>query len=298
MSNRSKAILLDGSMGQEIVNRGGKGAYGEWAVAALHENPQMVKDIHTDYINAGADVITTNTYSTTRTRLRHVGLESRFEALVKVAGQLAVDAKRETGADYIQIAASLSPLEASYINEFQLSFDEMVSEYQEIMRLLAPYVDLYLGETLSTSLEARAFLTASATQDKPIWLSWTLQDHGKTMLRGGETLAEAMKTISEFSMDGIMVNCCTPDSIEAALPLLKSSGMAFGAYANGFYEVPTTWVSDGDVDQIVTRADLPPAVYADHVTQWLDFGATIVGGCCDIGPQHIAKLREMLDQRS
>ena len=88
MTAKSKPILLDGGMGQELVNRGGKGAYGEWAVAALYENPDMVRAIHRDYIHAGADIITTNTYSATRTRLDHVAMENRFAELVRAAGSL------------------------------------------------------------------------------------------------------------------------------------------------------------------------------------------------------------------
>ena len=77
----AKPILLDGGMGQEIVNRGGKSGFGEWAVAALYDDPDLVREIHLDYIRAGADVITTDTYGTTRIRLRHVGMEDRFEEL-------------------------------------------------------------------------------------------------------------------------------------------------------------------------------------------------------------------------
>jgi len=290
----SKPLLLDGSMGQEIVNRGGKSAYGEWAVAALHENPALVKAIHTDYINAGADVITTNSYSTTRTRLKHVELEDRFEELVRTAGSLAVEARAEADAPHVKIAASLGPLEASYIHEFRLTFDEMVAQYAEIMTLLHPYVDIFLGETLSTIQESRAFLTAAQGRDKPIWLSWTLTDHGATTLRGGESLQGAVKSLTDFSLNAILVNCCTPDSVQAALPLLKSTGLPFGGYANGFAEIPDEWLSYGDVDQIRTRHDLTPDVYANHVKNWMDAGATIVGGCCDIGPAHIARVREAL----
>ena len=89
MDAGGEVVLLDGGMGQEIVNRGGKGGFGEWAVAALYENPELVYAIHSDYLRAGADVITTNTYGTTRVRMAHVGLEGRFEELVRVAGELA-----------------------------------------------------------------------------------------------------------------------------------------------------------------------------------------------------------------
>lgn len=217
MTKYSKPILLDGSMGQEIVNRGGKSDYGEWSVAALYENPQLVKEIHGDYIQAGADVITTNTYSTSRTRLRFKGMEDRLGELVTVAGSLALSAKEESGKTGLQIAGSFGPLEASYISEFELSFDEMVAEFRELMDLLDPYVDLYLGETFSTTLESKAFLTASTGRDKPVWVSWTLHDHGENHLRGEETLSGAINSLKGFAPDAVLINCCKPESIDKML---------------------------------------------------------------------------------
>lgn len=296
MDNTTKPILLDGSMGQEIVNRGGKSGYGEWAIAALHENPEVVKEIHLDYIQAGADVITTNTYSTSRTRLQFVGMEDRFAELVHTAGQLATKAREEAGATMVQIAASLGPLEASYIHEFKLNTDEMIKQYRELMDLLDPYVDIYLGETFSTIQESQALLTAAQGRAKPVWVSWTLRDHGSTILRGGESLTNALDSLDRFTPNGVLVNCCTPDSIDEAVSLLQSTGIPFGGYANGFVEVPDSWESNGDVKQIHTKADLLPDKYAKHVLQWVDAGASIVGGCCDIGPAHIAYIRQALNE--
>ena len=222
-------------------------------------------------------------------------MEDRFAELVNVAGQLATDARTETGASHVKIAASLSPLEASYIHEFALSFDEMVAQYQEIMTLLDPYVDIYLGETFSTVQESRALLTAAQNRDKPLWVSWTLQDHGSTDLRSSESLDQALEDLATFSADAVLINCCTPDSIDLALPKLKSSGLPFGGYANGFKEIPSEWISDGDVEQILKRTDFTPDVYASHVQSWIAAGASIVGGCCDVGPAHIARLRQAID---
>lgn len=295
MKAKSEVILLDGGMGQEIVNRGGKVAYGEWAVAALYEDPAMVQAIHSDYIQAGADIITTNTYSTTRTRLRHVAMEDRFEELVQLAGQLAVQAREASAAGHVKIAACLPPLEASYVSQFALSFDEMAARYRELMDLLDPYVDIYLGETLSTSQEARAVLKAAQGRDKPIWVSWTLQDHGSNVLRGGETLQDALTSLDSLP-DAILINCCTPDSIDSALPDLRSSGLPFGGYANGFVEIPDEWDDYGGVTQLQTRTDLSPPAYADRVQHWITAGAAIVGGCCEVGPAHIARLRQLIDQ--
>ena len=295
MTSERKPILLDGGMGQEIFNRGGKGGYGEWAVAALYEDPQLVREIHLDYIRAGADVITTNTYGTTRLRLRHVGLEERFETLVRTAGQLAAEARAEAGRDDARIATSLPPLEASYVNEFKLSYEETKAQFAELLDLLDPYVDIYLGETLSTSFEARAFLEAARGRGKPTWLALTLVDHGGVDLRGGESLADVIEVAREFEPDALLINCCTPASVHAGMPFLQGSGLAFGAYANGFVEIPETWSERGGVTQLQTRTDLSPEAYAADVARWIDAGASIVGGCCETGPAHIARLRQLID---
>lgn len=289
-------ILLDGGMGQEIVKRGGKSGYGEWAVAALIDDPEMVRQIHLDYINAGADVITTNTYGTTRMRLRHVDMEDRFADLVEHAGRLAVEAREQTRANGLRIAASLPPLEASYLSRFALSYDESVDQFAELMDLLDPAVDIFLAETLSTTFEAKAALEAARGRDKPIWIALTLNDHGATDLRGGEGLQDALETLSGMSPDALLVNCTTPDSISAALPILRASGMRFGGYANGFVEIPASWEDRGGSAQIATRTDLTPDVYAEAVSAWIDAGADIVGGCCEAGPAHIARLRQLIDR--
>ena len=290
------AILLDGGMGQEIVNRGGKGGYGEWAVAALHEDPRLVRQIHRDYIRAGADVITTNTYGTTRMRLRHVGMEDRFAQLVRSAGQLASDAREDCAARGLQIAASLPPLEASYISDFALSYEQTVDQYAELMDLLAPSVDIFLGETLSTAFEASALLQAAQGRGKPVWIALTLQDHGSCNLRGGASLSDALAGLGDAQPDAILINCCTPDSVSAALPTLRASGLPYGGYANGFVEIPPHWASRAGVGQLRARRDLTPAVYAEEAREWLAAGATIVGGCCEVGPAHIARLRRLIDR--
>jgi len=291
----AKPILLDGGMGQEIYNRGGKGGYGEWAVAALYEDPQLVREIHLDYIRAGADVITTNTYGTTRPRLGHVGLEDRFEALVRAAGELAAEARRQADRKDLRIATSLPPLEASYIKEFELSYAETKAQFAELLDLLDPYVDIYLGETLSTSFEARAFLEAAQGRGKTTWLALTLVDHGDAELRGGEKLADVISTVREYQPNALLINCCRPASVDAALPILRDSGLFFGAYANGFVEIPETWTERGGVAQLQTRADLSPEAYAGDVARWIGAGASIVGGCCETGPAHIARLRQLID---
>ncbi len=286
--------LLDGGMGQEIVNRGGKGMYGEWASGALYEAPELVSAIHRDYIDAGADIITANTYGTTRTRLRCIGKEDQLAPLLQTASDLANAARDQSRRD-IQIAASLPPLEASYVNTFALSFDQAAAEFAEMMNLLAPGVDIYLGETFSTGFEARAFLQAAQGRGKPVWLALTLDDRHPERLRGGEKLADVIATLPEPGAAALLLNCCKPATISQSLPILQGGGRPFGAYANGFTGIPDDWVDRGGVAQLSAREDMSPESYARDVAGWLEVGASIVGGCCETGPAHIARLRELID---
>ena len=293
--------LLDGGMGQEIVNRGGKVAFGEWAVAALHEDPALVHEIHCDYLRAGADVLTTNTYGTTRARLRHVGREDRLADFVRKAGELASRARDEAGRPETRIAACLPPLEGSYLHEFALNFEQTRAEFAELIALLAPYVDILLGETFSTRFEGRAFLEAAEGSGKTVWLSFTLDDAvasdgvandgAEAHLRGGETLEAALAGLRP---DALLLNCCKPATITRALPTLAAMGRPFGAYANGFTGIPDSWEADGGVTQLAAEGVTPDA-YAREVAGWLGQGATIVGGCCEMGPAHIARLRQLID---
>ena len=285
--------LLDGGMGQEIVNRGGKVAFGEWAVAALHEDPALVYEIHCDYLRAGADVLTTNTYGTTRARLRHVGREDRLADFARQAGELANRARDEAGRPDTRIAASLPPLEGSYLQEFSLSFEQTRAEFAELIALLGPYVDILLGETFSTRFEGRAFLEAAQGSGKTVWLSFTLDDGDGAagQLRGGESLAAALAGLRP---DALLLNCCKPATITRALPTLVATGLPYGAYANGFTGIPDSWEADGGVTQLAAEG-VTPDDYAREVAGWLGQGATIVGGCCEMGPPHIARLRQLID---
>ena len=114
-------------------------------------------------------------------------------------------------------------------------------------------------------------------------------------MRGGESLAAVIGDLGDAPPDALLINCCTPDSISRALPLLRARGIPFGAYANGFVEIPDDWEEEGGVVQLSSRADLPPEVYAGHAAGWIHAGAAIVGGCCEIGPAHIARLRQLID---
>ena len=95
----------------------------------------------------------------------------------------------------------------------------------------------------------------------------------------------------EFSPDAVLINCSRPEAIPAALEVLSGMNRPYGAYANGFTHISDGFLQDAPtVDALQERHDLGPGAYADQVMRWIDQGATIVGGCCEIGPDHIEEL--------
>ena len=293
----NRPILLDGGMGRELRTRGVDILSPIWSAKGLITAPETVGQIHRDYICAGADIITTNTYGIIRSNLAKEGIEDRFEELNVLACTLAVQARQKSKPSVL-IAGSLPPLAGSYRPDLVGRIEDIGPLYREQADLLAPYVDLFLCETMSSAAEGRAAASAACQTGKPVWLAWTLHEDQDGKLRSSETIREAAGVLSDLPVSGFLANCCAPESITKALPPLIETGASYcGGYANTFQPIPEEWELDGDKKTdgfLDLRSDLDPAHYAGYVLRWLQAGATVVGGCCGTGPAHIAKIKELL----
>jgi S-methylmethionine-dependent homocysteine/selenocysteine methylase len=295
----NRVLLLDGGMGRELRARGVPILDTIWSANGLIAAPDVVLQIHRDYIDAGADVITTNTYGVIRSELAKEGIEDRFAPLNVQACQLAREA-REAAERPVLIAGSLPPLGGSYRPDLVGARETIEPLYREQAMLLAPYVDLLLCETMSSAAEALAAVSAAAETGLPVWVSFTLEEGGPGRLRSGETVTDAMYLLEGLPVSGVLANCCPPESISAAMPELAATGRPHvGGYANTFVPVPAGWTLDGDGESdglIPTRDDLDADAYARHALAWLRMGATVIGGCCGTGPDHTARQRHLIDQ--
>lgn len=293
-----RIVLLDGGMGRELRARGVPIPETIWSANALLVAPDTVRDVHRDYIKAGADIITINTYGVIRDDLAKEGIEHRFAELNRLAAELARQAREEAGRDVL-IAGSLPPLRGSYRPDLVGPFHEIEPRYREQAEILAPLVDLFICETMSSAAEAHAAATAACSTGRPVWVSWTLHEDRSGRLRSGETVAEAAQAIAGLPVSACLCNCCAPESIAAAIPSLAGLDVArVGGYANGFRPVPEDWQLDGEKEGdglLPLRDDLGPDSYAGHVGGWISGGATVVGGCCGTGPAHIARLKQLIE---
>lgn len=289
----ARITLLDGGLGQELIARSGDRPTPLWSTQVMMDHPGLVRAVHLDYFRAGAGIATTNTYALHHDRLQCAGLDDLFLDLFDQALEEAHSARAAHGSG--RIAGSIGPLVASYRPETHPPHETAVPLYSEIGRILAPRVDLILAETVASLAHARAILAATADAGRPVWLSVTVDDEDGARLRSGEPVADLAPLVDEFRPGAVLANCSAPEAMEAAVTELARLGPAFGAYANGFRQITKEFLKDAPtVDALEARPEMTPDLYADHAMRWIGLGATIVGGCCETGPAHIAAIAERL----
>jgi len=294
--------ILDGGMGHQLKAMGVEisGPVGSMrrflgvAMANL-EQPELVRDAHLAFIDAGADVVTTNSYSCVPKCLGHMpdGTlgEGGIESIVAAAGRCARAAVELRPERKVLVAGSLPPLAESYRPDKVGTFEDNLAQYRTIAASIAPFSDVLLCETMSTADEARAALTAAAETGMRTWVSWTL-DEQRPVLRSGESIEEAVAALAavpgaERVLEACLFNCTSPEIMVAAMPMLRAAAPAsvqIGGYANGFLTA-----SSGSGEY----RDLDHDEYHDSfVSKWIASGATVVGGCCGIFPPHIAAIKK------
>ena len=280
--------ILDGGMGQELIRRAGK-ATALWSVQALLDAPELVRAVHDDFFAAGAEVATVNTYSVRPDRLEHHGIGDQFETLQRLACEIAVAARDAHGSG--MVLGGMAPLGYSYRPELAPPLERAVETFTTMADLQAPFVDGYILETMGSVEEARGAVMGCAGRNKPIWLSVTVSDSDGTKLRSGEPLADVLPLCAEFDVAVLSLNCSIPEAISAGIPEVAGHGVPIGAYANGFTGIADGFDNDdATVDMLSARTDLGPEAYLEFAKGWNAAGATVIGGCCEVGPDHIRAL--------
>ncbi len=290
--------ILDGGMSRELQRLGAELKQPEWSALALINAPDIVRQVHAEFIEAGADVVTTNSYALVPF---HIG-EERFRengaSLIALSGRLAREAADGSGRQ-VTVAGSLPPIFGSYEPQ---NFDaSRVQDYLGVLvENLDPFVDVWLGETLSLIAEGEAVRQAVAKTNKPFWISFTLDDDtaqvngAEPKLRSGETVRAAAEWAAGSGAGALLFNCSKPEVMKAAIETAaatfkeKDASLEIGVYANAFEgEQGETAANEGLHS---TRADLTDDIYSRFACTWADAGATMIGGCCGIGAAHIHKV--------
>ena len=296
-------LLLDGGTGSELQRRGvdvsrrtADGGIGAWSATANVDAPDMVRAVHEDYLRVGADIITTNSFWSNRTRLARLGQADRMEEYTRVSVELAREAVDENGFD-AYVAGSMAPPTGRPVpGNIGVSSDDLAGEFRDQAAVLAEAgADLILLEYVSTVEEATTLVSAAADTGLPVFLGLKHFDAAGTMAFK-EDAADAARAVEGLPAAAVLDMCSPPEEITAVFPRIRQAFEGpIGAYANiGYRGDPK---APGDSSRQWHRIDVgenSPDRYAEYARGWLAEGAQIIGGCCASGPEHIAALRPLL----
>jgi len=296
--------ILDGGMSRELARLGAPLRQPEWSALALMEAPDVVRQAHAEFIAAGADVISTNSYALVPF---HIGLNRFWEegpALIALAGRLAREAAAAAPPDRRPlVAGALPPIFGSYEPQ---NFDPARAPHylNVLVENLQPYVDLWLAETLSLIAEAEAARASVAGTGKPLWTSFTLLDDigaehsAAPRLRSGETVEDAAAWAADSGAQALLFNCSRPEVMASAVEIAagvfrdRGASLEIGVYANAFEPSPEAGGANETLHSV--RADLTGEAYCAFARRWIKAGATLIGGCCGVGAAHIGRLSATL----
>ncbi len=281
--------ILDGGLGQELMARSKADPQPLWSAITMRDEPHLVEAVHMDYFNAGAQIATTNSYILHRDRLAQNDAEHLFESLNITACEIACRARDKFGSGLV--AGGIGPNGKSYRPDLAKNVEQSAELFAEVTALQAPFVDFYLLETLASVDQAEGAAKGAKTNGKPVWLSVTVDDQDGSKLRSGEPISDLLEMLVREPVDALLFNCSIPEAITTAIAHISAIDIPFGAYANGFTKISDEFKElKGTVSSLEARQDLNPQKYADFAQQWIDHGASLIGGCCEVGPAHIKEL--------
>ncbi len=282
-------VLLDGATGTELERRGVAMNSKAWTAEAVLSCPEIVQAIHSEYILAGAEVITVNSFSLAKHLLLPAGLAGRFRELNEIAVQLAVVARAQTASAPVAIAGSIAPTtfclepEQGYLQK-----EEALAGYVEQADILCRAgADLLIIEMIGDIEQGSLAVQAACGTGLPVWLGFSCKKtvEGRLMLWDcGHTLSEGVAAIAKIGGSAAFIMHTEVADTLAAFSELKTAWSGpLGVYAHSGVFVMPNWQFN-DV--------ISPEAYALESGRWMQMGATIIGGCCGIGPEHIRELKK------
>ena len=290
---KGESLILDGGTGSELHRRGinvskgirDSGLIGSWSATALIDAPDIVQQVHEDYLSVGADIITTNSFWTNRPRLGLVNLSEKMEELTLLSAELAIKARNKIN-KHSFIAGGIAPP----------GFGDLSKEIKDQSEILVSAgVDFILLEYIGSIKDCITAVKAVSHLPIPIFIGiGKINENGK--MEFNEDFSELSKQLVEYNVDAILLMCSDPKYISKALPeVTKHFKIPIGAYANIGYERPPEGVKTSDGQwHLIDIGDYNPDNYSLHVREWVDKGVQIVGGCCSTTPDHIEAISRFM----
>jgi len=296
-----KTRILDGGMGQELLNRGLKPKGTLWSAHALidKECHQMVVDTHLDFINAGAEVIVTTTFTARRNRLIQNDCEKYFEKINIKAVELALKA-RDISKKEVLVAGGLPNQKQTYSADLGENLDSIEKNFYDQAKLLKHGIDFFYLDVMSSGLECEIALKVIETFNLPVLVGIHLRDNG--LLPSGEKINDIVKKYKNNNWLGVIMACISPKAYEVVAKDLQQLDISYGFKLNAFKKIPEgytvaskdEWGNAGNPTTVLGKnTDLNESKFYEYVNKFMKNGATILGGCCEIRPSHIKEIAKL-----
>ncbi len=297
-----KTRILDGGMGQELLYKGLKPKGTLWSAHALIDKNchKMVVDAHLDFINAGAEVIVTSTFTARRNRLIQNNSEKYFEEINIKAVELAQKARDISKKD-ILIAGGLPNQKQTYSADLGKDLNAIEKNFFDQAKLLKNGIDFFYLDVMSSGLECEIALKAIKAYNIPVLVGIHLKDNGK--LPSGETINDIVTKYKNNNWLGIIAACVSPKSYELIINDLQKVEIPYGFKLNAFKKIPEgytvaskdQWGNAGNPNTVLgVNSDLNESNFYEYVKKFKENGATILGGCCEIRPSHIKEIAKLI----
>jgi len=297
----SKIRILDGGMGQTLLEKGLKAKGSLWSATALVEKKyhQLVVDTHLDFIKSGADVIVTNNFSARRTRTVQNNVDEHFNYANEKAGELALKAK-EVSKKNILVAGSLPAQNNTYISDDR-DKNLIKKNFYDQANLLKSFVDFFYLDVLSSIREVEIALNVVEEMNQKVLVGIHIKKDGK--LPSGESLTELFKKCKSRNWLGLIGSCVSPEIIENTVDEIKDLDVPFGFKINLWKKEPLPvhkivkvnddGFGENPADVLGSRNDITGEKFCDFSKRMVDKGATILGGCCETYPSHIKAISKL-----
>ncbi|MBO42064.1 MAG: homocysteine S-methyltransferase [Pelagibacteraceae bacterium] len=293
--------ILDGGMGQELLHKGLKPKGTLWSAHALIDEDchQLVIDTHLDFINAGAEVIVTSTFTARRNRLIQNDCEKYFEKINIKAVELAQKA-RDISKKEVLIAGGLPNQKQTYSADLGENLGLIERNFYDQAKLLKNGIDFFYLDVMSSGMECKIALKTIESFNLPVLVGTHLRDNGQ--LPSGETIKDIVKKYKNNNWLGIITACVSPKAYEVVINDLQKLNMPYGFKLNAFKKIPEgytvaskdQWGDAGNPNTVLgVNTDLNESMFSEYVKKFMENGATILGGCCEIRPSHIKEISKL-----
>ena len=283
-----KIKLLDGAMGTELIRRGVSLSTPIWSADANINNPEIVFQIHEDYVNSGSDYIIANTFRTTKRSYEKLNLSSsNAKLMAKKSLKTSIQLARKASTANTKVLGSIAPLEDCYSPLLFPGVQIAKQEFLEISNLLIyEGVDGFILETMNNIQETQACLEVISTYNLPIWVSYNLNRSSNIL--SGEDLIDGLKILEKYPVSYVLLNCNPFGRTINGMNIIKKHWTRqWGIYPNLGIGEPAP---DGIINKLYSDKE-----FLDLMYKAIKLGATILGGCCGTTPNHIKILKEHIE---